>query len=102
MASEQSRLLTRDEFIAARDKFALDRMLERGEKLWTLADAKLKEARTLRKKLQAAPKWQRHAIEEEYTKTITAWAAMETEIGDIQRDQRYTEWRKTQKIAETA
>ncbi len=92
MASEQSRLLPRDEFIQVRDSMSLDRMLKRGDELWDETEAILLEARALRKRMMATDKRYRHAIEEEYTKLITAWASMDSELGDIQRDARYVAW----------
>lgn len=87
-------LLTCEQFRAARDEMALDRMLKRGAELWEQADAKLMEARALRKRADRSDttKQKRELLMHEYDALMREWGEMDAELGNILRDKRYLEY----------
>lgn len=95
--SDASRLLTCEQFRTLRDELQLDRMLKRGADLWELADAKLLEARALRKRADRSDvsKQKRELLMHEYDGVMREWGEMDAELGAILRDQRYIDWKET-------
>lgn len=82
-------LMTRKEFIAYRDKHALEQMVDRKFDYEGKAAEKLTKAKRLRKKMKAANSRDRDLIEADYNQAMKEWAAYETGIGSIERDARY-------------
>jgi hypothetical protein len=83
-------LLTRDEFIRYRDKFATDSMLTRLADCERESAIRLRDARVLRKKLKACKtKHERERYEPDYDVKMAEWAYFESLIGTIINDARY-------------
>jgi hypothetical protein len=96
--SDSSRLLTCEQFRVARDEMATKRMTKRGADLWDEAEAKLMEARVLRKRADRSDttKQKRELLMHEYDGLMREWGEMDAELGAIFRDQRYIEWAASQ------
>jgi hypothetical protein len=96
--SDASRLLTCEQFRVVRDELQLDSMRKRGADLWERADAKLMEARALRKRSDRSDttKQKRELLMHEYDGLMREWGEMEAELGAIMRDQRYIDWAASQ------
>jgi predicted nucleic acid-binding Zn-ribbon protein len=96
--SDASRLLTCEQFRVVRDEMQLDSMRKRGADLWERADAKLMEARALRKRADRSDttKQKRELLMHEYDGLMREWGEMEAELGAILRDHRYVEWKATE------
>jgi hypothetical protein len=88
------RLLTCEQFRVARDEMQLGSMRKRGADLWERADAKLMEARALRKRADRSDttKQKRELLMHEYDGLMREWGEMDAELGAIMRDQRYIDW----------
>lgn len=116
MPSDESRLLTRDEFIAARDEIALDDMRKRGRKLQPKLTAAWKEVQRLKKWVAILDRFPAQAglqygldkekfdyrmriinVREKVLSRLDGvyreWGAIEAEISAIARDPRYMAWK---------
>lgn len=89
-------LMARKEFIAYRDKHALEQMIDRKFDYEGKAAEKLTKAKRLRKKKDKVSSHEWALIEPVYDDLMKEWAAYETGIGSIERDARYIRWMKQQ------